>query len=480
MFRLGGGQSITSDSITGFASSRGKSDDVSLADERILDEVFNRFACGAEASVLKLSRLSNISRSLILSYSQGIIDALPKLGSTAGSRMEEVDQLLRSKRKRHSQFLEFMAALCAQSSQVDFTTIRTLIDNDERLEATIALRSFLNSSKRHWVEPCVDHVGFLMAEKKHALRSLTSFPVTVATVSGIDECFLYFDAYCVEHADSSIGEVPVEGKGHGHVVLEFARAWIAVLEGLKIYKGRWRKSPAYNQLTFLSEEVKACTWISCSAPILRCIARHVQRLATFLDTDSHFRSRTTSTEWAEYLAGFITLTEHLLDLYAHSSRANSTHGAVWQEYIAFKKEFIETMARHGMQDSSSRNGAINTALQLSVRHHEYGTLLALCEFTGDAATLRSSMHADENFRTYVFRTYHSRQCISDLIGFADDFETELLEYLEQFPEVKWMLQARLNLFSSAAETLVKIDPVSPHCNALAVLSQMACSTRSDQ
>ena len=477
MFRFDGGQSIAADMFTGTAPNR--IDDAPLGDERILDEVFNNFLSGSEVPVIKLSRLGKISGPSILSYSQGIIDALPRLASTAGSRMEEVDHLLRTKGKRHGQYLDFVSALCAQSIHIEPEIFRALIDNDERLDVTNSLRGFMNASPRPYIDKCVDHVGLQIVESRHALRSLTSFPIIFASVSCIDECLLYFDTFCRVNVDSKAPVSSEEGIGRGQIVLEIARAWISVLQGLQKYKERSSASETHIGMNLLSDEVTSCPWVACSAPVLRSVARHVQRLIEFFGLSSRVGGKTDSSERNrdQFLVDFVILAELSLELYAQHIRTNSSSDTIRHEYTGFKREFIEKLSHIGMEDSSPGNAALTTAHRLASRHQEYGTLLSLCEFIGDPETLRNSMRADVEFCTFVFRSFHDCKRITDLIGFADDFGTELIEHLGRFPDVLWILEVRQGQYNNAADSLMKIKPVTTHNEALALLSSMACATR---
>ena len=268
-----------------------------------------------------------------------------------------------------------------------------------------------------------------------------------------------------------------EGNGRGQIVLEIARAWISVLQGLQKYKDRWSASETHIGINLLSDEVKSCPWVARSAPVLRSVARHVQRLIEFFGLSPRVGDKTDSSERNQFLVDFVILAELSLELYAQHIRTNSSSDTIRQEYTGFKREFIEKLSHIGMEDSSPGNAALTTAHHLASRHQEYGTLLSLCEFIGDPETLRNSMRADAEFCTFVFRSFHECNRITDLIGFADDFGTELIEHLGRFPDVLWILEVRQGKYNNAADSLLKIKPITSHNEALALLSSMACATR---
>jgi len=149
------------------------------------------------------------------------------------------------------------------------------------------------------------------------------------------------------------------------------------------------------------------------------------------------------------------LSDALLDDYQHQLAANSD---VKEEFSSIRSQLIKPLSSTGKKD---------LALSLAEKHHDYLTLLDICETTGNKSKFISYMETlksadgELEFCTFVFNYYHSNNMHQKLLDCCDDCHSDELQkklsaFLENHPKLAWMHQIKLGELSASSDTLIAL------------------------
>ncbi|KAF3786219.1 Nuclear pore complex protein [Nymphaea thermarum] len=416
--------------------------------------------------------------------SKSIVDTLPKHWTTTRGTevvaMAVVSSQLVEKQQKHQKYLHFLA-LSKCHEELSFGQRRSLqiiLEHGEKLASMICLRDLQNAfSQKNSIDgsggsetsgalwDLIQLVGEKARRNNVLLMDREAVEIFYSKVSEIEEIFS-----CIHHYVSYISEKVHPSLSRIHRACEISKACTILVNAAVNYRkiqSTWYPSPE-----------GLCPW-NCQ-PIVQSGLWSIASLILQLLKESQGSDPSIKKELVIHLE---ELTDVLLEAYAGSLTAKmereEDYKGLQMEYAVRRDALLGPMYQHvkelaeaGYKDSCEGSEAPEMKdailkefsghlIAIARRHAGYQTLWDISCDLNDTMLLRSLMYEsmglkEGRFSNFVFeRLYENRQ-YSKILRLGEEFQEELVSFLEQHMDLLWLHEIFLNRFSSASDTLHKL------------------------
>ncbi|XP_078442225.1 nucleoporin, Nup133/Nup155-like protein isoform X2 [Wolffia australiana] len=458
--------------------------------EALLNILFQDFvATGKVEGVLEKLKKNgafdkNGSVNVFVRMSQSIVDTLAKhwttnRGSDLLASAVFTSQLL-EKQQKHKRFLQFLALskcheeLCSRQG----ASLQIILEHGEKLCSMIKLRELQNqisqnrsggsdspsspslsdSTSSLW--DLIQLVGEKARRNAVLLMDRDNAEVFYSRVSELEELFYY-----LSHSLQFIIDQKRSLRSQIQRTCEISNACTSIT--LSAIRYRNDHQAWYPSLDGLNQ------W-TCESVVRSGLWSIVSLIIQYLD-ESNIIDKSSKLDLSSCLE---RLSEVLLDGYSSFLAAKMGRGedykALLEEYCRRRDEILCTLYQQlkdfvdnkcqeasGIQDPDLRRSLLEEAslhlLSIAKRHAGYQTLWDIC-FDLDNTDLlrklmRESMGPQGGFSYFVFDKFYSQGRFSILLRLGEEFQEELLIFLQRHKDLIWIHEIFMNRFSSASENL---------------------------
>ncbi|KAL5729723.1 hypothetical protein ACHQM5_002629 [Ranunculus cassubicifolius] len=455
--------------------------------EALLGRFFHEFLLSGQVDG-SLERLKNsgafekdAERNVFTRMSKSIVDTLAKHWTTTRGAevvsMTVVSSQLSDKQQKHQKFLQFLAlSKCHEElSSRQGRSLQTIMEHGEKLAGIIQLRelqstlsqsrsngsgvSFSNSPEEMagalW--DLIQMVGERARRNTVLLMDRDNAEVFYSKVSNLEEVF-----YCLSHQLQDIirAEQPITVRTKR--ACELSNSCTVLIQTAMQYRhahDSWYPAPEGLSSWYCQPVVRNGLW--CIASLMLQLLNesatwkekpdlysHIEQLTDIL-LDSYSGALTAKVERHEEHKG-------LLDEYW--KRRDTLLGSMYEHVKVFVDEKYQHTAE-GIEESKDEDLRKFSSPLLSIarRHEGHQTLWSISCDLNDSALLRSLMHDSVGpkggFSHFVFEQLYENRQFGKLLRLGEEFQEELIIFLRQHKNLRWLHEILLNQFSSASETL---------------------------